>query len=150
MKLLCTFSAKWRPFYFLAKFGKNAYFLPIFSNFKNSRYLSFLIRIICSIGNKAVANWGHTNACFTINSSFKMILHHFQCFHFSSIKLTSVIDLMKKYFLRRIFKVLPKLYYLTEMLWSGNPSQQYDGHLNIFQNNHIFLLSSSLRHIRFF
>lgn len=89
---------------------------PILSNFKNSRYLLLLMCVICAVGNKVVANWGHTNTCFNkrpiedATSSFSVL------FFSVLIRLKSLMENLP--FLRQIFKVFPKFYSKMTALWA--------------------------------
>ena len=71
--------------------------------------------VIHATDNKVVANWCHKNICFTTKDPLKMLLCHFQYFHFSSINLTFVKNPKRKLpFLRQIFKIYSKFHDLTK------------------------------------
>ena len=60
--------------------------------------------IICGKGNRSVGNLGYTNICFTKNSALNRL--------FFILRLLSKVLWKNQNFLRQIFQVLLKLYYL--------------------------------------
>ena len=70
--------------------------------------------VIYAKGNEEVTNSDHTNVCFTINGSLKILPRHFHC---SNFKMTFDKNLMKKSY---HFLTSSKFYYVAKFCVSSS------------------------------
>ena len=83
-------------FSFFTNLSKMHFAWSIFFYFANLKYLLFSAFVICTKGNRVMANSGYTNIRFRIKSQLKMLFCHFWYFNFFNFNMTFVKKYIKK------------------------------------------------------